>query len=203
MRSTTATGQPRTKPAEIRREELMDAAQALFLGKGFNETSVDEIVKGAGVAKGTYYVYFKTKDDVLAALRERFVARFQQRLRASVDRHPPHSWVARFDGWMEAAVHAYLDERALHDLVFHQLHLANDRLRQANPVVDDLTALIAQGAQVGAWPAGDAHLLAVMVFSAIHGAVDSASADSGPPDREHLVRAVQSFCRLGIGLPSR
>lgn len=104
---------------------------------------------------------------------------------------------------MEAAVHAYLDERALHDLVFHQLHPANDRLRQANPVVDDLIALIAQGAQADAWPAGDAHLLAVMVFSAVHGAVDSASSDSRPPDREHLVRAVQSFCRLGIGLPSR
>lgn len=98
MRSPTPNSPPRTKPAEIRREELMDAAQALFLGKGFNETSVDEIVKGAGVAKGTYYVYFKTKDDVLAALRERFVARFQQRLRSSGEHHPPHSWVARLDG---------------------------------------------------------------------------------------------------------
>lgn len=200
MRSAP-TRQPRTKPAEVRREELMDAAQALFLGKGFNETSVDEIVKGAGVAKGTYYVYFKTKDDVLAALRERFVSRFQERLQAAAGRHSPSDWVARFDGWIGAAVHAYLDERALHDLVFHQMHPAHDRLHQANPVVRDLAELITQGAQAGAWTADNAHLVAVMVFSAVHGAVDDAGESPSPSGRKRLVHAVQSFCRMGIGLP--
>ncbi|MBB6558241.1 AcrR family transcriptional regulator [Acidovorax soli] len=200
MRST-ATGQPRTKPAEIRREELMDAAQALFLGKGFTETSVDEIVKGAGVAKGTYYVYFKTKDDVLAALRERFVARFLERLQTAADGHPPSDWIARFDRWIDAAVNTYLDERALHDLVFHQMRPTHDRLHQANPVVRDLEGLIAQGAQAGAWTADNAHLVAVMVFSAVHGAIDDAGESPGPSDRKRLVHAVQSFCRMGIGLP--
>lgn len=201
MRSTAPPSQPRTKPAELRRAELMDAAQALFLGKGFNETSVDEIVRGAGVAKGTYYVYFKTKDDVLAALRERFVARFQERLQTAAGRHPPQDWIARFDGWIEAAVNAYLDERAVHDLVFHQMHPAHDRLHQANPVVSDLAYLIAQGAQAGAWTADNAHLVAVMVFSAVHGAVDDAGESSSPSGRQRLVHAVQSFCRMGVGLP--
>lgn len=42
---------PRTKPAEVRLEELMNAAETLFLEKGFDATTVSDIVKQAGVAK--------------------------------------------------------------------------------------------------------------------------------------------------------
>ena len=58
--TTTTTKRSRTKPAEVRRDELMDAAQALFMEKGFAATSVAEIVEGAGVAKGTFYTYFQS-----------------------------------------------------------------------------------------------------------------------------------------------
>lgn len=64
----------RTKPAEIRRSELMSAAETIFLEKGFVATSVDEIVRKADVAKGTFYLHFRSKDDILVALRERFIA---------------------------------------------------------------------------------------------------------------------------------
>ena len=71
MTDTTTVKRPRTKPAEVRRE-LIDAAHRLFLDKGFEATSVGEIVEAADVAKGTFYFYFKTKDDILLALRARF-----------------------------------------------------------------------------------------------------------------------------------
>ncbi len=49
--------QPRTKPAEVRLEELMAAAQQLFLDKGVDATTISDIVAAAGVAKGTFYHY--------------------------------------------------------------------------------------------------------------------------------------------------
>ncbi|WP_245222950.1 TetR/AcrR family transcriptional regulator, partial [Proteus mirabilis] len=64
---------PRTKPAEVRLEELMNAAETLFLEKGFDATTVSDIVKQAGVAKGTYYHYFTAKTDILDALRTRYM----------------------------------------------------------------------------------------------------------------------------------
>ena len=60
---------PRTKPAEIRREELLDAAEQLFLTRGIAATSVDAIVGGADVAKGTFYLHFQSKEHLLAALQ--------------------------------------------------------------------------------------------------------------------------------------
>lgn len=44
---------------------LMDAAFDLFSKVGVNETTIDEIVKKAGVAKGTFYLYFRDKYDIL------------------------------------------------------------------------------------------------------------------------------------------
>ncbi len=47
------------------REKIVSAALELFAGKGFDKTTVDEIVNRAGVAKGTFYLYFKSKDDLV------------------------------------------------------------------------------------------------------------------------------------------
>lgn len=45
--------------------DLFQAAYELFSTKGFNDTSIDDIVKKAGVAKGTFYLYFKDKFDII------------------------------------------------------------------------------------------------------------------------------------------
>ncbi len=48
-----------------KRLKMIDAAYALFLEKGVNITAIDDVVKAAGVAKGTFYLYFKDKYDLL------------------------------------------------------------------------------------------------------------------------------------------
>ncbi len=48
-----------------KRLKMIDAAYTLFLEKGVNITAIDEVVKAAGVAKGTFYLYFKDKYDLL------------------------------------------------------------------------------------------------------------------------------------------
>lgn len=48
----------------IKRESLLDAAFSLFTSKGINKTSISDIVEQSGVAKGTFYLYFKDKYDI-------------------------------------------------------------------------------------------------------------------------------------------
>lgn len=47
------------------REKIIRSAIELFAGKGFHETKVDEIAERSGVAKGTIYLYFSSKEDLL------------------------------------------------------------------------------------------------------------------------------------------
>ncbi|MCO5190465.1 MAG: TetR/AcrR family transcriptional regulator [Anaerolineae bacterium] len=70
-------------PAE-RRNELIDAAQQLFYTKGYESTSVSDIVKAVGVAHGTFYYYFDSKLAVVEAIVEQAVIQSQAVLHAIV-----------------------------------------------------------------------------------------------------------------------
>lgn len=65
--------------AELKKEQkkqgLLNAAYQLFLEKGVSKTSVDEIAKGANVAKGTFYLYFRDKEHLLQQLAYQISAR--------------------------------------------------------------------------------------------------------------------------------
>lgn len=52
---------------------MLDAALTLFATHGYSETSVDELVREAGVTKGAFYYYFKSKDEVLELLHNQFL----------------------------------------------------------------------------------------------------------------------------------
>ena len=53
------------KEPEVRRKEIIEISRLLFEEKGFENTSVENIINAANIAKGTFYYYFKTKKDVL------------------------------------------------------------------------------------------------------------------------------------------
>lgn len=63
------------KPAEERRNEILDAADELFGNKGFDGTSTNDILNKVGIARGTLYHHFKSKEDVMNALIDRYSAR--------------------------------------------------------------------------------------------------------------------------------
>ncbi|MDB5483111.1 MAG: TetR family transcriptional regulator [Caulobacteraceae bacterium] len=68
---------PRAKPrvvkaAALRRLELTDLAQRLFLERGYERTTVNDVIEAAGVSKGAFYHHFRAKEDLLEAIAERF-----------------------------------------------------------------------------------------------------------------------------------
>lgn len=53
------------KEGEVRKKELLLVARDLFISKGYDQTSVNDILKVVGIAKGTFYYYFASKEEVL------------------------------------------------------------------------------------------------------------------------------------------
>lgn len=62
------------KDAEERKNEIMEAAEQLFAAKGFDGTSTNDILAAVGIARGTLYYHFKSKEDIMNALIERYHA---------------------------------------------------------------------------------------------------------------------------------
>ena len=66
----TATRPSRTESKPVRRAQLLKAARKVFRAKGYDGATISEIVREAGVAQGTFYIYFPSKKDAAVSLRE-------------------------------------------------------------------------------------------------------------------------------------
>jgi len=61
-----------TKEHDERRNEILDIAEKLFNIKGYDKCTINDILKEVGIAKGTFYHYFKSKEEVLDAIVSRY-----------------------------------------------------------------------------------------------------------------------------------
>jgi AcrR family transcriptional regulator len=62
---------PAKKPPEQWKNEILDAAKELFLSKGYEETAITDIMELVGGAKGMFYRFFQSKEEVMHALGDR------------------------------------------------------------------------------------------------------------------------------------
>src|SRR5689334_13035846 len=84
-----------------KRERILLAAERIFARHGFFAARVSEIAKEAGVADGTIYLYFKSKDDLLISLFENRMRQVNDALRRAIADRPPAEQLRAF-------IHAYL-----------------------------------------------------------------------------------------------
>jgi AcrR family transcriptional regulator len=185
---------PRTKPALARRADLLDAAQAIVAQRGAAALTVGEVTTRAGVAKGTFYLQFKTKDDVLVALRERIGSEILAEHERSLAELPRDDHRGRLERWLADAIHGRQRRAELHDALFHH-HDGSIRtgVGSADPHIAMLAGLLRNGAAAGAFDLDDADTTAVLLYSAMHGAVDALLRRGGDP--KPLVAAMLEMAR--------
>jgi AcrR family transcriptional regulator len=73
------------KDTEQRRSEFVDAAEKLFKENGIVDTTINAIVKEMNVAKGLFYYYFSSKEDVIDAICDKYSREFRQAISRSAD----------------------------------------------------------------------------------------------------------------------
>jgi TetR/AcrR family transcriptional regulator, transcriptional repressor for nem operon len=188
----------RTKPAEQRRAELLEAARALFLAKGVAATSLDDITQRAGVSKGLFYLYFPSKEDLVLALQEQFSGEVAARMAAAAAAQAkvgPADWPARLDACVRAGFECYRELHDLHEVLFHHAHPVRSDPPLATLVIRDL---LAAGVAAGALDLSDPESTAVLCYASMH-AFDLRG--HGGPDDARLIRAAQQLVRRAAGLP--
>ena len=78
-----------SKPAPQRRAEILDTARRLFTTRGFQSTSVEDILTEVGIAKGTLYYHFSSKEEILRALIARTADGIADRARTIAEGRQP------------------------------------------------------------------------------------------------------------------
>ena len=84
------------RDSEERRNEFVEAAEKLFRENGIVDTTISSIVKEMDVAKGLFYYYFKSKDDVIDAISDKYNEIFNEMMNASMDQQDYPSRLRQF-----------------------------------------------------------------------------------------------------------
>ena len=114
--STALTeGGTRQRRKEARPQELLDAALALFVEKGFAATKSEEVAKRAGVSKGTLYLYYPSKEELFKAVVRQNLSALIAEGQEAVDNHHGsssellsfllHTWWERIGNTPAAGIH--------------------------------------------------------------------------------------------------
>lgn len=185
---------------ETRREVLVDAASASFLERGVASTSVDDIVRRSGVAKGTFYLYFKSKDDVVNAVAERIVegvAAFVEAAATEPGRSPVERLLALGRSVGQVGVEA--QERELIER-FHrpENRPIHDRLseRIVSRLLPTVGSIVQDGIEQGAFVPQDPRLSAAFVLSTFNSLHDLLTNEV---TTERVASELDAFILRGLG----
>lgn len=162
------------RKADNRRATLIEAAEKLFVEKGFEATTMNEVAQEAGFAKGTLYHYFKNKAELLQVLREQFEDEVMARIKTRVEAREPDDWHGRIKAWIDGATSGYFDLIALHDVVIYGMNRPFRYAMAESKITTYLAALIGDGAKAGAWEVEDVQWIAVVMFYSFRGGCDEA-----------------------------
>lgn len=174
---------PGPRQPDLRRGALTRAAAELFASRGIDATTIDDIASRARLSKGSFYHYFRTKADILAAVRLRFSVEFRDRVAATVERRGNASWPGKLSAWVEGMAAAYFELQPLHDVLFHDTGGINRESVSEYLTVQYLAELLRSGMSAGAWRVADPQAAAVVMFCGLHGAVDESLLSGTPRTR--------------------
>ena len=150
----------------------MSAAEKLFLSQGVDATTINEIVEAAGVAKGTFYHYFSSKNEMLEALAKRYTERFLTSVQEAIDECSPDDWEERLRVWIHASIETYVKTYRTHDIVYTNHHHHDRANQEKSALLDQLLEIIEGGVLAGVWAPEQPRIVALLIYSGVHGAAD-------------------------------
>lgn len=203
----------RVKPAEERRQEIVDSALQLFKQKGFGETTVGDIAAAAGVATGTVYLYFPSKDHVLLALHEQFheglAARIMEVVADVLDRRSREEEVDFKDtiNTIVDAMAAYsLENKDYAAVCMKHLpgsNFGSDLMKLDLSFVQFLATALHQANEEGLIHTNDPDMMAHLLNGALSMPMGTWAAYNDPPDLDRLLASAKELLQKALALPEK
>jgi AcrR family transcriptional regulator len=197
--------------ADARRAQILDVAKDVFAGRGYHEANVADICKAARIGRGTLYLYFENKRDVLLALMEDLAARIKSVLatRAKVEDFPdaakvPAPLIVKFckKRLREILDAVFVDEATLRlvlrdargaDGAIDEIIMLADRLLLGAIEADTRAAM-----KAGVFRHADAHKIALYILGGIEKLVMDALSRDEPVDRDAIIDAAVDLEMFGL-----
>jgi len=159
-------------PKNERRQQILSVAREAFAKRGYHQTTIDDIVAQAGVARGTFYLYFEDKRAVFSNLVDRFAGQLSMAIVRIVTDDAARSVVEQVRENIRAIIATCLSERSMTKILFTDavgVDPAFDRKLQTfyDTVVQLLTDSLKDGQALGIVADGEPRVLAYLTIGAL------------------------------------
>lgn len=116
---------PRFQPPEVRQRQILDAAATLAIERGLDNVSIAQVAESAGVAKGSIYLHYASRGELIAAMQADLWAQMLDRPSGLLadDRL---SWTQRLDETVRHLVDFSMRNEDLYHAVFHATSTPSD-----------------------------------------------------------------------------
>jgi len=186
---------------ESRRDELLDAATALLQHRPLAEVKVSDITDAAGTSKGTFYSYFQTKEELLRALKERYLDGLVEVMMEARRASGASDWCGQMDAAIEAIV-AYMHETDELIEVWEREESQPGEpdvfLMGTNRIASELAAEIGEETAAGRLNCADPYACAMLIVHAIDSTVSDDMMGRTGQERlgpERIAKAAQTMIR--------
>jgi AcrR family transcriptional regulator len=187
-----------------RRAQLVNAAREVFGAQGYHEATVDDITRAAGVAKGTFYLYFDEKKEIYYELVRTFLQHVKD-IGASVARevHTAQDFFARAEQAAHELLRVFIDHFALARLAYREsMSLDAELERMLRDFYRDLARVEAEnvrrGIELGLFRPVDPLVCAYAHIGMVERVALGLLTEKHPPDPRHVVRELLSIAFEGL-----
>lgn len=194
---------PRPNVTDERKVQIINAAEDVFAQKGFDEARMDDIAEETGLSKGTLYLYFKSKDDLIIAILDRIFQReFRQLQNLDQDGISATEAIWKMIDWVTKDIMGIL---RLIPIAYEFLALAfrNKYVQQVfkeylNRYLDILVPIFQRGIDSGEFRQADAHEVAIAGSAIIEGTLLLWVYDKSVVEPEHHIRSGMKLLLEGV-----
>ena len=198
MHAVIATSPRRTESEPVRRAQLLRAARKVFRAKGYDGATVSEIVREAGVAQGTFYLYFPSKKDAAVSLLDGLMETMAQAVATAVESRT--SFQDRLESLIAAAFKVARKNADLFRLVFIGADETHPELHSQSPehasllrVITDLFTDAIDAGEMEATQAMDPEIAARLAIGLLQHAMLEAFVSGGGEDVDRLEQGVSAL----------
>lgn len=185
---------------ELRRQQLLEAAYSVLTEKGPSKATVSDITERANTSKGTFYLYFESKEHAVAALWSEFVDQFVHRTKELLQELPALGWWGVVDRLVTDLIDYDAEHSGMHRIVaMSAREEAMERFAEADRrVIDLLSGFISEGVSAGAFRASDPHLAAAFLYHGADQILQTAALTGQPLDTNRVIRTAREIIHKAL-----
>jgi AcrR family transcriptional regulator len=186
-----------------RRAQILACARDVFARHGYHVATVDDIVSSAGVARGTFYLYFEDKRGVFSELVDRFLARLHLTIEHIDTADPSRTVPQQVRGNISRILGLFLHDRAMTKILLTDAPgMDADFDRKLGAVYDEVYNLLAEslreGQQLGIVAEGDTRIMAWLSGGALKELLYQCSTGrAGEVNADKLADQIFEFLSVG------